>query len=229
MRAGRFTAFFKDIDKGDVPLVGGKGANLGEMSSAGFPVPPGFVVTVNAYRTFLKENNIESKIYPLLNKLDVNRTSDLEATAKLIQKTVLRSPVPDDVAKEIFAGYKKLSGAFRQELVAVRSSATAEDMPGASFAGQQATFFNIKGDANLVNSVRECWASLFSPRSIFYRVQNKFAHESVLIAVVVQKMIQSEASGVMFSINPVTNEKDRIVIEGIWGIGELFSESAGGG
>ena len=156
MRAGVLTAFFKEIDKGDVEVVGGKGANLGEMTLAGFPVPPGFVVTVNAYQTFLKENNLERKIYPLLNKLDVDNASDLEATAKAVQKVVLRSPVPDSVAKGIFAGYKKLSGAFRQELVAVRSSATAEDMPGASFAGQQATFFNIKGDANLVNSVREC-------------------------------------------------------------------------
>lgn len=226
MQAGVVTAFFKDIDKGDVELVGGKGANLGEMTSAGFPVPPGFVVTVNAYQFFLKENNLESKIYPLLNKLDVNSAPDLEATAKLIQKLLLRSVVPDHVAKEIFSAYKKLSGAFKQELVAVRSSATAEDMPGASFAGQQATFFNIKGDASLVSAIRECWASLFSPRSIFYRVQNNFAHEKVLIAVVIQKMIQSEASGVMFSINPVTNEKDRIVIESIWGIGELIVQGS---
>ena len=226
MRAGVLTAFFKEIDKGDGELVGGKGANLGEMTRAGFPVPPGFVITVNAYQSFLKENNLEGKIYPLLNKLDVDNAADLETVAKAVQRMVLGSPVPDSVVKEIFAAYKKLSGAFRQELVAVRSSATAEDMPGASFAGQQATYFNIKGEANLVNSVRQCWASLFSPRSIFYRVQNKFSHEHVLIAVVVQKMIQSEASGVMFSINPVTNEKDRIVIESIWGIGELIVQGS---
>lgn len=226
MGASVLTAFFKEIDKEDLDLVGGKGANLGEMTKAGFPVPPGFVVTVGAYQAFLAESNLEGKIYPVLNKLDVNDATDLEITSKRIQKLILTSPIPAHISKEIFSSYKKLSGSFKQELVAVRSSATAEDLPGASFAGQQATFFNIKGEANLVNSVRECWASLFTARSIFYRVQNKIPHEKVYIAVVVQKMIQSEASGVMFSLNPVTNEKDRIVIEAIWGIGELIVQGS---
>lgn len=226
MRGRVLTTFFKDIGKDDLELVGGKGANLGEMTNAGFPVPPGFVVTVEAYQTFLKDNSLEAKIYPLLKKLDVNRAADLEFTAKNIQKMLLSSPVPQGVSNSIFAAYKKLSGAFNKELVAVRSSATAEDLPGASFAGQQATFFNIKGEANVVKAVRDCWASLFTARSIFYRVQNKINHEKVFIAVVVQKMIQSEASGVMFSIDPLTNEKDRIVIESIWGIGELIVQGS---
>lgn len=221
-----FTAFFKDIGKADLESVGGKGANLGEMTKAGFPIPSGFVVTVNAYQVFLKENGLEAKIYPLLNKLNVDDSEELEFASKKIQKMVLSSPVSDHVSKEIFASYKKLSGVFKHALVAVRSSATAEDLPGASFAGQQATFFNIKGEANLVSSVRDCWASLFTARSIFYRVQNKIPHEKVFIAVVVQKMIQSVSSGVMFSINPVTNEKDRIVIEAIWGYGELIVQGS---
>ena len=226
VRARPLTLFFKDIDKEDIPSVGGKGANLGEMAGAGFPVPAGFAVTVSAYDRFLEENDLPLKIKKILDSLDVNNPEELNKASKDIQKIIKNSKIPSDVATEIISAYKKLSGLFKEALVAVRSSATAEDLPKASFAGQQATFLNTKGDTNLLIYVRECWASLFTPRSIFYRVENKIPHEIVKISVIVQKMIQSEASGVIFTIDPVTNEKDRIVIEAVWGLGEMIVQGS---
>lgn len=222
MPAQIYTAFFKDIDKDDLPLVGGKGANLGEMTKAGFPVPNGFAITVPAYEAFIKENRIADDISKILKITNVSSTKELEDAARNIQKKIKSSKIPDEVTKQITSSYKKLSGLFRNALVAVRSSATAEDLPNASFAGQQATFLNISGEANLINYTRECWASLFTPRAIFYREQNSIPHSKVKICVIVQKMIQSEVSGVMFTQDPVSNEKDRIVIEAIWGLGEMI-------
>src|SRR6185369_979316 len=122
--------------------------------------------------------------------------------------------------------YKKLSGTFKKTEVAVRSSATAEDLPGMSFAGQQATFLNISGEANLLNAVRECWASLFTPRAIFYRAQNKIDTSKTGISVIVQKMVQSEVSGVMFTVDPVKNDKDRIIVDAVWGLGEMIVQGS---
>lgn len=218
--------FFKDIDKEDIPKVGGKGANLGEMVNAGFPVPNGFAVTVTSYSEFLLENNLASQITNILKVTNVENPEELAAAAKKIQKAIVRGRVPDRVVSETVKAYKALSGFLRNSLVAVRSSATAEDLPTASFAGQQATFLNIRGEANLINAIRNCWASLFTPRAIFYRVQNKIPHEKVKIAVIVQKMVQSQASGVIFSIDPVTNAKDRIVIEAVWGLGEMIVQGS---
>lgn len=220
------TIFFKDIDKHDIPLVGGKGANLGEMTQAGFPVPNGFAVTVAAYDAFLTENDLYTYITDEMKEVDVNDSTSLEKAANKIQKKLLVSEIPLQVAKDIFIAYRKLSGTFRNALVAVRSSATAEDLPGMSFAGQQATFLNVKGDANLLVFVRECWASLFTPRAIFYRAQNKIDTDKVRISVIVQKMVQSEVSGVMFSLDPVTNDKDRIIIESVWGLGEMIVQGS---
>ncbi|MGA2910710.1 MAG: phosphoenolpyruvate synthase [Candidatus Microgenomates bacterium] len=219
-------AFFKDIDKNDTPLVGGKGANLGEIYQAGFPVPPGFAITVAGYDLFLKENDLINKIYNLLKTLDVNDPAQLDQASNKIQKMILTGKIPDDIAQQTISAYKKLSGFMKSALVAVRSSATAEDLPSASFAGQQATLLDIKGEANLMNAVRECWASLFTARAIYYRVENKVPHESVKISVIVQKMIQSEVSGVMFSIDPVKNDKDRIIIESVWGLGEMIVQGS---
>jgi pyruvate,water dikinase len=134
--------------------------------------------------------------------------------------------MPDEVAQEIITSYKKLSGVFKNALVAVRTSATAEDMPANSFAGMGWTSLNIKGEANVINAVRECWASLFTGRSIYYRVENKIPHEKVKISVAVMKMVESEVSGVMFSIDPVKNDKDRIVIESVWGLGEMIVQGS---
>jgi len=222
MPAKPYTIFFKEIDKDDLPLVGGKGANLGEMTKAGFPVPNGFAITVPAYDAFLEENAIAKEIAKIIKTINVTSTDELANAANKIQRKIKTSTIPEAVSKDIIRFYKKLSGPFKSALVAVRSSATAEDLPNASFAGQQATFLNIKGEANLINYTRECWASLFTGRAIFYREQNKISHDKVKISVIVQKMIQSEVSGVMFSQDPITNEKDRIIIEAIWGLGELI-------
>lgn len=220
------TVFFKDIDKSDLPLVGGKGANLGEMTQAGFPVPDGFAVTVESYDRFIEQNNLHGEINDLLKDLDRNDPVQLQKVSQKIQKKIERGDIPDDVRKDIIKAYKKLSGRFNKALVATRSSATAEDLPGASFAGQQATFLNVKGENSLLDNIRLCWASLFTARAIFYREENNIKHSQVKISVIVQKMVQSEVSGVMFSIDPVTNEKDRIIIEAVWGLGELIVQGS---
>lgn len=226
MSAYPIVSFFKDIDKYDVPLVGGKGANLGEMTKAGFPVPNGFAITVNAYDEFLAENNIAKKIYEILDTTDVNDPVQLDATSKRIQKMVVDGKIPNEVEKEIISFYKKLSGPFKKTLVAVRTSATAEDLATTSFAGQGETFLNVQGEANLLVNVKKCWASLFTGRSIYYRVENKIKHESVKIAVIVMKMVESEVSGVMFSIDPAKNDKERIIIESVWGLGEMIVQGS---
>jgi len=219
-------AFFKDIDKGDLSLAGGKGANLGEMTQAGFPVPPGFAVTVEAYDIFIEENDLLKEITAILKSTDVNDPEQLNGASKKVQKLILGSPVPDIIFKETVKAYRQLSGPFRKALVAVRSSATAEDLPGASFAGQQDTYLNVKGESNLIDKVRACWASLFTARAIFYRVQNKIPHEKVKLCAIVQKMIESEVSGVMFTLDPVSNDKDRVIVEAVWGLGEMIVQGS---
>jgi len=226
MSAKALTAFFKDIDKNDVSMVGGKGANLGEMTQAGFPVPNGFAITVASYNLFLDENNLRDEINGIVKTLDTNNPDQLEKAAKGIQKKILSGKIPESVGRETTRSYQKLSGLLKKAQVAVRSSATAEDLPGMSFAGQQATFLNIKGESNLLNAVRECWASLFTPRAIFYRAQNKIPTEKVGICVIVQKMVQSIVSGVMFTVDPVKNDKERIVVDAVWGLGELIVQGS---
>lgn len=226
MNSSALVVSFKEVDKDDVALVGGKGANLGEMTQAGFPVPPGFCITVVAYNLFLQRNQIEEKISQILSKIDVNNSEQLQDASNKIQKIIQRSEIPNEVVEEVVRAYRRISTLFRPALVAVRSSATAEDLPQASFAGQQATFLNVKGETNLLVRVRDCWASLFTARAIFYRVQNKIPHQKVKISVIVQKMVQSEVSGVMFTVDPITNDKDRIVIEAVWGLGEMIVQGA---
>jgi pyruvate,water dikinase len=215
--------WFKDVDKDSGALVGGKGANLGEMVANGFPVPNGFIVTAPAYFYVLDHNHLRERIRELLKGVDVSDPRALDAAAKNVRKLISQAEVPEDLAKDIIEAYQKLGDGTP---VAVRSSATAEDLPGASFAGQQETYLNIRGDANVVDAIRDAWASLFEARAIFYRVQKGFDHFKVGLAVPVQKMVQSEVSGVMFSINPVTNDKETIVIEAIWGLGENIVQGA---
>jgi pyruvate,water dikinase len=220
-------AWFKNIDKHDIDSVGGKGANLGEMIQAGFPVPNGFVVTVAAYKKFLDATKIRHKIEEALHGLDTNDSRALDIASLKVRQIITRAKFPDDIAKDVIKAYFTLSGgSMKSALVAVRSSATAEDLPGASFAGQQATFLNVSGEANLIEKVKEAWASLFTSRAIFYRQTNKFDHFKVGIAVPVQKMVASDKSGIMFTINPVTNDKTRITIEAIFGLGEMIVQGA---
>jgi pyruvate,water dikinase len=214
--------WFDEVDKEDVALVGGKGANLGEMAQAGFPVPRGFVVTSRAYFNFLEENKLKSKIDQELKFVDINKPETFNEVSQRIKKLILQSRFPPLLAREIIQNYLKLGGLISSALVAIRSSATVEDLPTASFAGQQATFLNVKGEANVVKKIQECWASLFEPRAIFYREEKGFDHFKVGIAVPVQEMIPAEVSGVMFTVDPITNQKNRIVIEAIWGLGEYL-------
>jgi len=220
--------WFSEIGKEDVGKVGGKGANLGEMTKAGFPVPPGFVVTAEAYYHFIEVNNIKQLIAELTSGLNVQDTEELNRVSDEIKKAIVESPIPNDIRADIVRAYNRLCE-FETEIpsleeakyVAVRSSATAEDLPRASFAGQQASFLNVKGHDNLVNAVRNCWASLFEPRAIYYRQQKGFDHLRVGIAVCVQEMVQSEAAGVMFTVEPMKNDPDLIAIEAAYGLGEI--------
>jgi pyruvate,water dikinase len=208
----------EEITKDDIPLVGGKGASLGEMTSIGLPVPAAFVVTAQAYRKFLIESGIEDELFGTVTDLDVEDTSVLEGASERAKKIIMKAPMPEYLKNEIKKSYQDLG---KNVIVAVRSSATAEDLPGASFAGQQETFLNVLGTADLLEAVQKCWASLFTPRAIYYRSRQGFEDSQVNIAVVVQQMIPSEKAGVMFTSHPVSGEPETIV-EGSWGLGEAI-------
>ncbi len=218
----KYVKWFEELSKNDVGIVGGKGANLGEMTNNGFPVPPGFVVVADAYAYFLKENGLVELITEIIKNIDVNDTALLESASDKIQELIKSGTIPEDLKNEILENYHKLNEQEGEEqFVAVRSSATAEDLPDASFAGQQATYLNVKGDEALLEAVKKDWASLFTARAIFYREQNGFDHMKVKLAAVVQKMVNSEKAGVMFTIDPVTNDMDTLVIEAAYGLGEV--------
>ncbi len=216
--------WFKDINQNDVDIVGGKGGNLGEMYNLGIPVPNGFVVSTHAYFDFLKQNGLDKKINKIIENLDVDNPETLFQSSQKIKELIKSTPIDQNTSFDIIKAYKKLStfGGLIDIPVAVRSSATAEDSPDASFAGQQETFLNVIGETNVVKKVRDCWASLFTPRSIYYRAKKKINHFNVGVAVPVQKMAQANVSGIIFTINPVTNNKSQIVIEAIWGLGEYI-------
>lgn len=220
--------WLKELDKTSLSIAGGKGANLGEMFNIPLPVPDAFIVGSDSYFEFIRVNKIDSMIRVELSILDVNDSQKLQETSKRIMDAIINGSVPDDMRAEIVKAYNKLCGvdlipSLSQEVyVAVRSSATAEDLPGYSFAGQQATFLNVKGSEEVVKAVRKCWASLFEARAIYYRSINKFDHLKVGLAAVVQKMIQSEKSGVMFTANPVSSNENEIVIEAGYGLGEAI-------
>ena len=210
--------WFDQVSKQDIPLVGGKGANLGEMTGAGIPVPQGFIVTAVAYFDFVKESGIQEKIRSLLEPVDVHDSRKLQESAEKVQDLIIKAKMPATIEEEIRQAYVKMG----KGLVAVRSSATAEDLPEASFAGQQATFLNIEGEYNVVIAVQKCWASLFGARAIFYRAEQGFDHFKVGIAVPVQHMVQSESAGVMFTVEPTNNDKGKITIEAVLGLGEMI-------
>ncbi|HOW34288.1 MAG TPA: phosphoenolpyruvate synthase [Methanoregulaceae archaeon] len=209
--------WLEEIRKEDIAAVGGKGASLGEMSSMGLPVPGGFVVTSRAFRHFLIETGIEQPLFSNLENLNVDDNNALEQASKKARALVMKAKMPASLKERIRESYQKLNGGGM--VVAVRSSATAEDLPDASFAGQQETFLNIKGEKNLLDAVQKCWASLYGARAIYYRAKQGFDDRSVNIAVVVQQMINSEKAGVMFTSHPVTGEP-LTIIEGSWGLGE---------
>ncbi|MCC7553072.1 MAG: phosphoenolpyruvate synthase [Methanobacteriaceae archaeon] len=212
---------FEDLSKDDIGIAGGKGANLGELTQAGIPVPPGFVVTAETYMKFMDSSGINDEVMNILNKLDINDTKALQNASETIKKMIINSPIPDDMNTLIIEAYNQLGQKVNENNVdvAIRSSATAEDLPEASFAGQQDTFLHVSGSKKVMEYVRKCWASLFEARAIFYREENNFDHSKVYIAVVVQQMVNSDKAGVMFTVNPSTGENIAL-IEGSWGLGE---------
>ncbi|PIP15101.1 phosphoenolpyruvate synthase [Candidatus Roizmanbacteria bacterium CG23_combo_of_CG06-09_8_20_14_all_35_49] len=236
--------WFEEVDKHDVGLVGGKGANLGEMTNARLPVPYGFIVTSTAFFQFIKENSLEKSLKNILANINYNNEAELKHASLEIKKLILSSSLSKNLSREVVKYYENLrlkekkyfgqslsllnhglssiKNLYQPCLVAVRSSATAEDLPTASFAGQQDTYLNVQGENHLLQKVKECYASLFTERAIYYRHENKFDHLKVGLAVVVQRMVESKKSGVAFSIDPVTNDKNKIVIEAILGLGEYI-------
>jgi len=215
---------FEDLEKKDIPLVGGKNANLGEMLRAGIPIPPGFAVTAYAFKRFITETRIAEKIYETIKETvtDINNPKQFEKASEKVRRLIESTSVPEEIQKAVIKAYENLGEKTggSQVFVAVRSSATAEDLPDASFAGQQETYLNVKGTKDLLEKTVKCWSSLFTPRAIFYRTQKGFRHEDVLISVGVQKMVNSKTAGVTFTINPVTGKEDELVIEANWGLGE---------
>jgi pyruvate,water dikinase len=211
--------WLEEVGKEDVPTVGGKGASLGEMINLGIPVPGGFAVTAQAFRDFINRSGIAGDLFDAL-KIDVNDQSQLLRAEETAKRLIMGAKVPADMEKAIKSRYQELCEREGEEVfVAVRSSATAEDLPDASFAGQQETYLNMRGAEAVFDAVRRCWASLYGARAIFYRVEQGFEHEKVNLSAIIQKMVDSEKSGVMFSSQPSTGEAT-VVIEAAWGLGE---------
>ncbi|MFA6082352.1 MAG: phosphoenolpyruvate synthase [Patescibacteria group bacterium] len=211
--------WFSEVGKDDVALVGGKGANLGEMTKAGLPVPSGFIVTADAYFNYVKKTGLASKLVTMLKDVNPEDSKKLQSISRDIKKLIMATPMPKALETEIIDSYQMMGD---DVLVAVRSSATAEDLPDASFAGQQATFLNVSGDAEVVHAVQRAYASLFEARAIYYRIINKYEHFKVALAVPVQRMVESDKSGIMFTVDPVTSDLTKIVIEAGWGLGEAI-------
>lgn len=209
--------FFGDISKKDTGLVGGKAASLGELTRVGIPVPSGFVITADAYDRFLSEAHLDEDIAATLAGVNAEDISSVEAASEKIRDAMHDSGMPDDIGKEILAAFAKLDA----PLVAVRSSATAEDSSIASWAGELETYLNTTKKELLDNVVR-CWSSLFTPRAIFYRFEKKLGDTNVKVGVVVQAMVQSRVAGICFTVHPVTQDPNQMIIEAGWGLGEAI-------
>ncbi len=229
-----FILWFDEIGIEDVPLVGGKNASLGEMyrnlSKKGVRVPNGFAITAQAYHYLLEKGGVKNAIKEALNGLDTRDVTDLARRGEKVREIILATPFPADLAAEIKTAYKKLSQNYKKASVdvAVRSSATAEDLPDASFAGQQETYLNITGPTQLIIACQKCFASLFTNRAISYREDKKFDHFSIGLSIAVQKMVRSDlaCSGVMFSIDTESGFRESVLINGSWGLGENVVQGA---
>lgn len=232
MKKPKFVRFFDELTIKDVPSVGGKNASLGEMyqrlSKAGVLVPNGFATTAEAYRRYLEDSGVKKKIKEILADLNTKDVIGLTKKAKAVRDLIVATPMPKELEDDVVAAYKKLSGNYKAKnlAVAVRSSATAEDLPDASFAGQQETYLNVRGEKELLLAVRKCIASLFTARAISYRVDKGFDHFKIALSVGIQKMIHSQASGVMFSIDTESGFKNVVLINSIYGLGENIVQGA---
>ncbi len=209
---------FKQLGKKDIPTAGGKGANLGEMTTAGFPVPPGFVLTTAAYDVFVQAHDLQQRIVDLASEVSADDPQSSEEASKKIKQLFLGAEIPDDIVSALFSAY----GDLGEVPVAVRSSATAEDLPDASFAGQQETYLNVQGKDALLEAVKHCWASLWTARAISYRMHQDIAPATLSLAVVVQLLIPSDSAGILFTANPVDGERDHVLINATWGLGEAI-------
>jgi pyruvate,water dikinase len=199
-------------------IAGGKGASLGRLSRAGLPVPPGFVITAAAFETFLEASDTARRIASLMGSLDVDDSTAVAAAAAEIRRLIAEAPVPDTIRAAIRQAYTRLPA---EEPVAVRSSAVAEDGEAASFAGQQESYLNVAGAENVLDRIRDCWASFFSPRALFYRARKAVLSDSRM-AVVVQTMVQADTSGVLFTVDPIRQRRDRMIVEAGPGLGEAI-------
>ena len=213
----QFINFFKDINKNSVDIAGGKGASLGEMTQAGIPVPPGFVLIADAFDRFVEETQIKIEIEARLKEVNPEDMNSVEKASTVLQDVIHDTSMPEDLTNEILISFDSLNA----EYVSVRSSATAEDSDVASWAGELDTFLNTTRD-RVVENVKKCWASLFTPRAIFYRHEKGLIDAHVSVAVVVQQMVQSEISGIAFTVHPVTEDHDQMIIEAGFGLGEAI-------
>ena len=208
---------FSKITKSSVFEAGGKGASLGEMTNTKIPVPPGFVILAGAFNQFLIETDLIQEVQAQLKKVNYKDISSVDGASSVLRNLIEKAKMPADLAKDITAEFKKLKAPF----VAVRSSATAEDSSAASWAGELETYLNTTNKTLLAN-VKKCWSSLFTPRAIFYRHEKKLLKAEVSVAVVVQKMIDSEISGIAFTVHPVTQDRNQMIIEAGYGLGEAI-------
>jgi len=213
----KFIKDFKEINIKDVALAGGKGANLGELMEIGLPAPPGFVVSAKAFERFLEKADINVEVDAMWRRINIEDTESVEENSEILRDLILKQEFPSDLEKEVLNAFNKL----RAKYVAVRSSATAEDSKIDSWAGQLETYLNTKRE-DLIENIKKCWASLYGPRALFYRVKRGLERKEVNIGVIIQKMIQSEISGVCFTVHPVTKDKNQMVIEAAWGLGEIL-------
>src|SRR6266571_1604342 len=200
--------------------VGGKGASLARMALAGLPVPPGFYITTEAYRRFVAAHGLQEAILTAVAAVNPREPATLENASARIGTLFAEGEIPDDIAEAIHKAYAELGGG--ELAVAVRSSATAEDLPGMSFAGQQETYLNIRGQIRVLDAVKRCWASLWTARAIGYRARQGIASEDVSLAVVVQELVPADAAGILFTANPLTGARDQIMINAAWGLGEAI-------
>lgn len=213
----RFILPFLQISKKDVKIAGGKGASLGEMTGNKIPVPPGFVILANAFDQFLEETDLNVEIETQLKKINYQNINSVDKASNTIRDLIHDAKMPKDLQKEILVEFKKLNTKY----VAVRSSATAEDSTQASWAGELETYLNTTAK-NLLGRVKECWSSLFTPRAIFYRFEKGLRNSKVSVAVVIQQMVDSEISGIAFTVHPVTKNRNQMIIESSFGLGEAI-------
>ena len=222
MHDTRYIQFFDGGHDADIEVLGGRGASLVSMTAADMPVPPGFVVTTRAYTTFLHETGLDATIHRWLSTLDPDDHAHVESVAAEIRAEMESRPVPDELRAQTYLAFHDLMERFGREVpVAVRSSATAEDLPDASFAGQQDTYLWVMGIYSVTDYIRRCWASLYTARAITYRLKHNIPDEGLSMAVVVQKMVNAKASGVAITMNPGTGDRSKITIDASYGVGEM--------